>query len=1356
MCLEIKTRKVRMDNGRPYLSFGKLLIDLRKKAGIQQADLAKLINSTQQTVSRWEMGSSRPRDKQMPLIAAALAVELSVLLSAAGYSPPSMTTTPFVQPFPVDALSPDDFERFCFYFLQQLYSSKNANIHRAGKSGHTQDGIDIEVTFPDKTTYTVQCKRVRQFGPKDVHAAVAKHTKHAEKKFLLLSRVASPQAREAIKEHSSWDIWDQEDIAREIRQGLAIDEQVRLVDIFFPGQRFALLGEAEAGPWQKPGEFFAPFMSESGAFTHKWSLIGREKEADAAVSALLDPNKRAVFLVGSGGAGKSRVLKEIIEKYQQKQPTAIIRFLSPRHEVKAKNLEDLGNSEKLLIVDDAHDETSLQLIFQHLAVSKNTKLLLAFRPYGLDFIKMQAVKFAFTEDHVTQVELKPLDLPQAKELVSQVLKEFNGPMKAAEQIARLTLDCPLATVIGAQIVAKGVIDHVELVKNEARFRDTILARFQDVIAGSIGNKGDDAAVRNLLKVLALIQPFHPDDKSVAELVVKVEGIPTHETNRLLSLLSKAGVIFKRGGKYRLSPDLLADFIIEEHCIGLGHTSTGYAEKIFAVADGAHFKNILLNLGKLDWRLTNNKSASSKLLDGIWQMLKPSQQYSDPCIEAVKSVAYYQPERALRFVEQMMAKGQYLTELPSIIKYAAYNFEQLPTACDLLWVLGRGDNRETGRNPEHAIRVLAEMCGVERNKPLGYNEAVVDFALTLLDVDGAWDHRYTPFDILKSILSADCGYTESRGTSFLIGSIPIPYSAIAPLREKVVSKALQLLASSSPQIALQAARFLGESLRYYSKSGDNNHQQAWYKAITKTLKDIEQVIRTNSLDPLVIVELTRAVSWHANFGRNTTTTPIAKRIVSLQPVSLDYRATLALIDGYGHLRERDDIQRGIDEWNKTVEFLAKELVVAYPDARQLHGFISEILAHIQANIGSGSSSPNILLGHLINVSTPFAEVVLADATAPSHAKTILFADMALAKLLSEDHSEAVAIAQRFLETDVRELHVAVASGYGRYGWGGANVEFKEVDLKLLTQVVSSKDEWVVICACQAIRAVAKQDARTAVELLKQVDFAISAKVADEMLMLFEGGDSIPFKMLTSSDINCFLEKLIEVQELDGHWTEIFLANCSEHYAQETATFFMRRVERAAKEENWHYRPCNYGPYGHIPLRFRRSSDFVPILRQVAHWMKKWGDCHLFHYRAAELFGSMFHPFDNELVGFIQDWIDIADAEDIDIISRILKESAGDIAFTNRVFVERFLEKAKTFGTVHLDKATSALYSAVSTGERSGKMGEPFPQDIRQKELAEKALNETPRYSPAYRLYEWIKQDAEQGICRSLAERELYEE
>src|SRR5947209_4234523 len=71
----------------PYEVFGKLLLDLRKKAGIAtQAELARRVKSEQQTVSRWEAGLSRPRDTKMPVIAQVLNADVNELLKAAGYA----------------------------------------------------------------------------------------------------------------------------------------------------------------------------------------------------------------------------------------------------------------------------------------------------------------------------------------------------------------------------------------------------------------------------------------------------------------------------------------------------------------------------------------------------------------------------------------------------------------------------------------------------------------------------------------------------------------------------------------------------------------------------------------------------------------------------------------------------------------------------------------------------------------------------------------------------------------------------------------------------------------------------------------------------------------------------------------------------------------------------------------------------------------------------------------------------------------------------------------------------------------------------------------------------------------------
>ena len=283
----------------PYKAFGDMVKQLRLKAGFaKQSDLADLVKTSKQTVGRWELGSSRPRIKQMPLLASVLKADLSELLVAAGYPErPPMTAT-FDQPFPVDALSPDSFERFCLYFLSEMYLY--ATVHRVGGQGHTQDGLDVEVKFTDNTSYSFQCKRVDEFGPKKVHDVIAKHTRTAKKKFLLLTQpAASPQARQSVREYDDWDIWDREDLSRIIRQHLSKDQQLRLVDTFFHGQRLALLGETEVGPWQTTSQFFGAFTTGQKVFSHQWQLVGRNTETADIVNSLSNPTTRAIFLIGS-------------------------------------------------------------------------------------------------------------------------------------------------------------------------------------------------------------------------------------------------------------------------------------------------------------------------------------------------------------------------------------------------------------------------------------------------------------------------------------------------------------------------------------------------------------------------------------------------------------------------------------------------------------------------------------------------------------------------------------------------------------------------------------------------------------------------------------------------------------------------------------------------------------------------------------------------------------------------------------------------------------------------------------------------------------------------------------------------
>src|SRR6185503_852356 len=69
-----------------YTKLGLLIETARKSAGFErQSDLANSIGASQQAVSRWEAGLSRPRERQIPALAAALKLGEAELRKTAGY-----------------------------------------------------------------------------------------------------------------------------------------------------------------------------------------------------------------------------------------------------------------------------------------------------------------------------------------------------------------------------------------------------------------------------------------------------------------------------------------------------------------------------------------------------------------------------------------------------------------------------------------------------------------------------------------------------------------------------------------------------------------------------------------------------------------------------------------------------------------------------------------------------------------------------------------------------------------------------------------------------------------------------------------------------------------------------------------------------------------------------------------------------------------------------------------------------------------------------------------------------------------------------------------------------------------------
>lgn len=1323
-------------------SVGFLIETARIRIRLSQGDLARKLGTTQQTISRWETGQSRPRARQLVALAEALNLDLQAFHDRLHFSSPA--TVSYDAPFPIDALQPETFERFSATLIQALY--RDAKVHRAGGQGHDQAGIDITADFPDGKRFSFQCKRHRDFGPQKVHTVVAEDTTKADEKFLLLARTASPDARSAISLHPHWELWDREDISQKVRT-LPKDEQRRIVRIYFPGQEQALLGTHPHSPWETAEEFFAAFDLSKGLFNHTWQLVGRKDAVSEVVDALVTvPSKMVVLLSASAGGGKSRILKAIIEEFSKRSNGAKVRIASATQEITKASLEELGRGQLLLVVDDAHDRDDLKALFNHVAAANQSiKLLLASRPYGIERIRLQASGYSLSGDALTELNLPGLSLNEAEALAQEVLAIRGGPPSMARPIAELTRDCPLATVVGAQVVAEDKLPPL-LVQNETRFRSTLLSRFESVIAGHLADTEDADAIKKLLGFFALVQPFAGDDDALFAGFEAIEKVSQPDAKRITRLLVEAGVLFSRGGRLRISPDVLADHLVESRFQGVGGRSTGLAERYVEALPAGYLENVLVNLGRVDWRLTGANGSESRLLDQVWLKLNPTLEFSDPHIRAVRAVAFYQPRRALAFVEEWIRKGKFQNQLPDIAKYAAYTDNYATAAFECLWELGRRDARETNPNPSHAIRILTEFAEPGPGKSKEFLTQLLAFGLKLCGNQDAWTGSYTPLDFLGGFLQTE-GHTDTYD-NFAVSMRPywVDPDRVRPLRETLVEALIGMLSDSVLRKATLAAAALQAALRspigLFGNQVETALLEKWSEEFYETLVKVERHLKNNPVHPVVHIELNRSVLWHATHGAARVKCQ-ARKVQKLLSDRFDTRVKKALIDGYGmaeRLLDDDDFET---QWAAYLDQLAVEVGSAYPDPYVRMDFIEEQLEEIESG---RNSNPEVLVGRLIEASPDFAMAIVKRATSEPKKPLSKFSGYALGQVFKADRTAGRGELASYLNSGREDLLIASAMAYQfqRYdeSW------FAGEDIVNLRALVASEFPSVVRPTLRAVGYVAEWKSSLAADLLRHVKIS-DAGVADEVAVLFQFGQRLELTRMSKDDVVALLTKFEPLPKLDGHWLDKLIAHISEHYPWECTRFFMRRVEAATLVEDM--RPANHGPWSGERLRIKKSPEASRIMREMAGWMRSGvGRGWQFEYRSRELFECMFGPFDASVVDFLDDWLTTAGIEDLQTIANIVREADPAFVFNHVAFVVALLESAHRLGTDLHREVTSELYASAIGGVKHGSPGQAFPADLELKARAEKMLATLPRFSPAVDLYEHLKQHADASIRWSLRE------
>lgn len=1351
-------------------SFGEQVREGRRRLGWDQAEVARALDLRQQTVSRWERGKSRPQRHVVVRLASLLDLNAQELLALAGYGSlddRSVDVPPPVRPrvtvLPVAELSPERFEELVADLARLRHTS--AHVSRFGAQGHRQHGFDVVAASEGSFEAAYQCKRRERFGPEDVRRAVEAATLDVAESYLVLTRVASPACRAEMLKHERWTLWDVEDLSREIR-ALPLDESVRIIDTYFPGWREPLLGVPEPGPWVGVDEFFRPLLG-SAVYTHQWGLVGREPQLRQALH-MLTSTQRIGCLVGRGGIGKSRLLREIAT--QAEAEGTQVRFVSAGTDVEPRQLELLPASGPLLvIVDDAHERSDLApLLAGVMSRNPHAKIILGLRPYGLGQLSSDLRQLGLHPTDLPRWDLDDLSVQDSESLADQALGSASSPA-LVRRLARISSDCPLVTVVAGVLIERGQLDPTCL-EHEDTVRSEVLRAFRDVLVAD--PLGDDSEVRRaVLEGVSALQPFRSDDPSFRDTLAAVVGQPYDRLVPHLRGLEDAGVLLRRSSSLRVVPDLLGDVVFSDACFDdRGATPTGYLERVVGRAGGVPLQHLFLNASRIDWQIRHDHSGVDSLTDELWRQVESDFDEAgilgrQQLLDLLRRVAHFAPERTLHLVVRAIETPTELVEdvndieraflrlhpltyddvlhkLPPLLRGIGYHLSHLPRVLDLLWDLGRGDNRPTNQHPQHALRVLHDLAALELGKPLAFNHAVVDAVERWLAEEH--DNRLSPFEVLGPMLTTEGSEDRAVGHQMTFRPFVLTPESVASIRQRVLELAFEGLRSPDLHVAVPAVRVIESALRYphglFGHQVEDAERDAWTPEFVDTLDRLARVVTSTDLDPVVVIAVRQAIRWHADHSE-TDTREAAERVRAVLPDREDDHIAVALFDGWARLADgpRVDFAKAQADRAERTHAVAVS-VVSTRSNEELVELLEDRLA-AQRLLSETRGNPGPFIWALIEASTGLGVAIVQRVASDPASPLLEVAATALAAVGEHAPTDFIATVRELLDSEDLRVRQQVAQALG---WNrGARTTVVEGELDLLRRLAGDEDEYTRLCVVRAVQRLAQNLPDESVQLIGEVRFADSAAVADEVFQILGPHGELDWRGLPPKTLDHLLAELELCPSIENYWINAFLADASGERPAEVVDLLRRRVGRwEDSDSSSDYRALPFS-WDH-ELLVRQRAEYALVLRTIRDWIAEAPESWQRRDGGADLFFAVARVVDETAMGVLEEGASLGDEGQMAAVAAILWKAPPTFVFAEVEFVSRLLNLAAKLGEEHARSVGGALSAAAMSGPRMGTPGKPFAEDVNQRDRAREIAGSLPNGSIEQRLYRSLQKSAEESI------------
>jgi hypothetical protein len=1252
----------------------------------------------------------------------------------------------------------EKFEKFSKELLKAIYSDHEVKL--IGVKGQKQYGIDLVAQDKAGNYFFAQNKRYKTYSVAQFKTAKSELELEGNKTILLLACEASAELRLEVLGDSKWDIWDVNDISNKIFQ---LENQTRyeLVKRFFGIEWARAFSEYnEYSSIVSPIDFYRSFLDSKKLFNHTVPFLGRDEEL-SYLKKFVSESHQALVLNAAGGIGKSRLLWEFSKNCAESGWRVL--FIKEDMSPDADHFQSINSKKVIFVFDDAHRfDPTPYLSFIYPLKNIKYKIIFSTRPQGREKLKLSLLKNNIESSEIQDYEVKKFTLEDAKSIVLNLLPQFDAQHIWA--IAKLLADSTLVGILACSLIKRKSVSLLSL-SNELDIKGKILSSFTDELCGKIDSRLNNDLIQKILSYFSALSPVVYEEKKIDPEFIFATGEKESDVKECIADLLHSEILVERGGRLRISPDVLSDCILERSCYLKNDAPSDFFKNLFELVDSKLRNNLLKNISELDWRKKKNKLTSSLLLSDFWSKFKNTSLDDlftlNNKLKIVKSIAYFQPiesyEALLGSIESLSkfsannqnynfnsCKGSIIDICRDII-FAGHNVENLMMT---VWDLGRKDKRELNSNFDHPIRRLSDLCSYEPGFPISHYERTLKGLIAIIDVYDSKNDHHEPISILGGFLVKTSCSTYSEGFKFTINPFHILYENTKKIRNEVFNILKKLALSEDLKTAYLAVKEISKAAKppygMMELKFTKTQSEVWNKEISGAIDLLIEIYEKTSLS-LIKVYVKNDLNDKKLWLKHSHCKKMITNFFMKNPFTIDELkyVPFAFQSYYKELLVQEDLndhKKTYEEEKKVYEKITKDIVSKYKTPKEILKYTENLVSELlTVNNSIDTRRFSILLSETIN------NQEMCNALLENNSNRIVYDFCIFLRKVSDKNNE---MAIQYVEKALTLENLTILTSIAKSFWW--IFEGKETDSKFLNlfeKIFRHKSEDIRIFSLQGLIHLVSQDKKvTAIQYMMALDMSSKRIVKDLFALLIPY--LVKFEELTDTQMSELLSKLKEIEDLSDHGVSKFISECANRIPNDLFDVLFYRVESKRNRE-MQFKPIPYSGFGKLSLNLS-DDEILKIFDKIVKALHK-EDANTFWL--PQLFYDLANSKYELAINYLTDMIKSDDIEVVDVGTNLLQEFDHSLVFTKQDWVRDLLTHGKDKGSQFFDKIKNNLFRVGIPKSKGGTAGEPMPQDVALVENATAAIAKaTSEHEKQF--YAELKEYGEREIAHTIKENERF--